>query len=233
MVSELLESRYNLSRLSREVARIRFSSCEQKSTPSKTKQVIGTQQGKTQFCKLPFQNQAEHEEKNSVHWRHPRQRRPDPVQFGSESTSPQSQRTTGPIQPDLGNVFPQELKSAESFLAGNNQTKRSQNVKQSAVKEKRSKKALTSVGCLQFRDAMLKWHWIPTCKRRSHFWDGSTLQSQLASHPIHQSLMRRTDECNDSSSCNVKIKLKYITVPGGWKRTKESPNQERSVGKQA
>jgi hypothetical protein len=31
-----------------------------------------------------------------------------------------------------------------------------QNVKQSIVKAKRSKKALTSVGCLQFRDAMLK-----------------------------------------------------------------------------
>jgi hypothetical protein len=90
-----------------------------------------------------------------VHWRHPRQRRPDPVQFGSESTS-QSQRAAGPIQPDLGNVFPQELKSAESFLAGDNQTKRGQNVKQSAVKAKRSKKALTSVGRLQFRDAMLK-----------------------------------------------------------------------------
>jgi hypothetical protein len=45
--------------------------------------------------------------------------------------------------------------------------------------------------------------------------------------------MRRTDECNDSSSCNVKIKLKYITVPGGWKRTKESPNQGRPVDKLA
>jgi hypothetical protein len=102
-------------------------------------------------------------------------RRPDPVQFGSESTSPQSQCTAGPIQPDLGNVFPQELKYAESFLAGDNQTKRGQNVKQSTVKAKRSKKALTSVGCLQFRNAMSKWHWIPTYKRRSYFGDGSTL----------------------------------------------------------
>jgi hypothetical protein len=91
-----------------------------------------------------------------VHWRHPRQRRPDLVQFGSESISPRSQHTAGPIQPDLGNVFPQELKSAESFLAKDNQTKRGQKVKQSTVKAKRSKKALTSVGCLQFRDAMLK-----------------------------------------------------------------------------
>jgi hypothetical protein len=156
MVSELLESRYNLSRLSREATRIRFSSCKQKSTPSKTKQVIETQQGKAQFCKSPFQNQAEHEEKNSVHWRHPKQQRLDPVQFGSKSTSPRSQHTAGPIQPDLGNVFPQELKSAESFLARDNQTERGQNVKQSTVKAKRSKKALTSVGCLQFRDAMLK-----------------------------------------------------------------------------
>src|SRR5688500_14375902 len=45
--------------------------------------------------------------------------------------------------------------------------------------------------------------------------------------------MRKTDECNDNSSYNVKIKLKYITVPGGWKRTKGSPNQERSVDNQA
>jgi hypothetical protein len=156
MVSELLESRYNLSRLSREAARIRFSSFEQKSTPSKTKQVIGTQQDKAQFCKLPFQNRAEHEEKNSVHWRHPRQQRLDPVQFGSKSTSPQSQCTAEPIQPDLGNFFPQELKFAESFLARDNQTKRGQKVKQSTTKAKRIKKALTSVGCLQFRDAMLK-----------------------------------------------------------------------------
>jgi hypothetical protein len=91
-----------------------------------------------------------------VHWRHPRQQRPDPVQSGSESTFPQSQCTAGPIQPDLGNVFPQEWKSVESFLAGDNQTKRGQNVKQSTVKTKRSKKALTSVGRLQFRDTMLK-----------------------------------------------------------------------------
>src|SRR5688572_21188562 len=112
MVSELLESQYNLSRLSREAARIRFSSCKQKSTSSKTKQVIGAQQGKAQFHKSPFQNLAEREEKNSVHWRHLRQRRSDPVQSGSESTFPQSQCTVGPIQPDLGNVFPQEWKSA-------------------------------------------------------------------------------------------------------------------------
>jgi hypothetical protein len=92
-----------------------------------------------------------------VHWRHPRQRRPDPVQFGFENTFPQSQRTAGPIQLGLGNVFPQELKSAESFLAGDNQTKRGQNVKQSTVKAKGSKrKALTSVDRLQFRDTMLK-----------------------------------------------------------------------------
>jgi hypothetical protein len=156
MVSELLESRYNLSRLSQEAARIRFSSCEQKSTPSKTKQVIGAQQGKAQSCKLPFQNRAEHEEKNSEHWRHPKQQRLDLVQFGSESTSPRSQHTAGPIQPDLGNVFPQELKFAESFLARDNQIKWGQKVKQFTVKAKRSKKALTSVGCLQFRDAMLK-----------------------------------------------------------------------------
>jgi hypothetical protein len=156
MVSELLESRYNLSRLSREAARIRFSSYEQESAPSKTKQVIGAQQGKAQFCKLPFQNQAEHEEKNSGHWRHPRQRRLDPVQFGPESTSPQSQCTAEPIQPDLGSVFPQELKSAESLLARENQTKWGQKVRQSTAKAERSKKALTSVGCLQFRDATLK-----------------------------------------------------------------------------
>jgi hypothetical protein len=97
-----------------------------------------------------------HEEKNSGHWHHPRQRRPDPVQFGSESTSPRSQHTAGPFQPDLENVFPQELKYAESFLARNNQIKWGQKVRQSTAKAKRSKKALTGVGRLQFRDAMLK-----------------------------------------------------------------------------
>jgi hypothetical protein len=45
--------------------------------------------------------------------------------------------------------------------------------------------------------------------------------------------MRRTDEGNDSSSCSIKIKLKYITVPGGWKRTKGSPNHERSIDNRA
>jgi hypothetical protein len=88
-----------------------------------------------------------------VHWRHPRQRRPDPVLCGSESTSPQSQCTAGPIQPDLGNVFPQELKSAESFLAGDNQTKRGQNVKQSTAKAKRSKKGTNQ-------------RWLPPIQRR-------------------------------------------------------------------
>jgi hypothetical protein len=120
---------------------IRFSSCGQKSTPSKTKQVIRTQQGKAQFYKLPSQNRAEHEEKNSGHWRHPRRRRLDSVQFGSESTSPRSQCTAEPIQPDLGNVFPQELKSAESFLARDNQTKWGRKVKQSTAKAKRSKES--------------------------------------------------------------------------------------------
>ena len=42
----------------------------------------------------------------------------------------------------------------------------------------------------------------------------------------------RTDECDDSNLGNVKVKLKYSTVPGGWRRTKGSPNQERSVDKQ-
>jgi hypothetical protein len=35
MVSELLESRYSLSRLSRDAARALFSSCKQESTPFK------------------------------------------------------------------------------------------------------------------------------------------------------------------------------------------------------
>jgi hypothetical protein len=30
-----------------------------------------------------------------------------------------------------------------------------------------------------------------------------------------------------------KAKLKYITVPRGWKRMKGSPNQERSIDNQA
>jgi hypothetical protein len=69
-------------------------------------------------------------------------------------------------------------------------------------------------------------------KRRSDFWDESTLRSQLTGHPIHQSLIRRTDEHNDKSSYNIKIKLKYSTIPGGWKRTKGSPNQEKSANNQ-
>jgi hypothetical protein len=45
--------------------------------------------------------------------------------------------------------------------------------------------------------------------------------------------MRGTNEYNDGSSYNVKIKLKCSTIPGGWKRMKEPPSQERSVDKQA
>jgi hypothetical protein len=39
----------------------------------------------------------------------------------------------------------------------------------------------------------------------------------------------RTDECNDSSSYGVKVRLEYITVPGDWRRTKGLPNRERSI----
>jgi hypothetical protein len=92
-----------------------------------------------------------------VHWHHLRQPRPELDRSDFESTFPRSQRTARPIQPDLGNVFPQEWKSAESYLARDNQTRRGQNVKQSTVMTKRSKKKeLTSVGRLQFRDTMLK-----------------------------------------------------------------------------
>jgi hypothetical protein len=84
---------------------------------------MAAQQGKAQFHKSPFQSRAEHEEKNSVHWRNLKQRKPDPTQPDSESTFPQSQSTAGPIQPDLGNVFLEEWKSAESCLTGDNQTK--------------------------------------------------------------------------------------------------------------
>jgi hypothetical protein len=58
-----------------------------------------------------------------VHWRHLRQRRPNLAQSDFESTFPQSQCIAGPVQPDLGNVFLQEWKSAESYLAGDNQIK--------------------------------------------------------------------------------------------------------------
>jgi hypothetical protein len=44
--------------------------------------------------------------------------------------------------------------------------------------------------------------------------------------------MRKTDEYDDNSLSNVKVKSKYITVPGGWRRMKGSPNQERLVDKQ-
>jgi hypothetical protein len=52
----------------------------------------------------------------------------------------QHQHTAGPIQPDLGNVFPQELKSAESLLARDNQTKRGQKVKQVHSEDKEKQK---------------------------------------------------------------------------------------------
>jgi hypothetical protein len=55
------------------------------------------------------------------------------------------------------------------------------------------------------------------------------LQPQLTSHPVHQCLILRTDECNDSSSYGVKVRLEYITVPGDWRRTKGLPNRERSI----
>jgi hypothetical protein len=164
-----------------------------------------------------------------VHWRHLKQRRPDLVQSGSESTFPQSQCIAGPIQPDLGNVFPQEWKSAESFLVGDNQTKRGSECKAVHSEDKEKQKSTNQ-------------RWSPPIQRHdvevtldSNMQEMKLLLGQkhpvtsLACHPIHQSLMRRTDECNDSSSCNVKIKLKYITVPGGWKRTNGSPNQERSI----
>ncbi|OIF92942.1 hypothetical protein A7M93_20000 [Acinetobacter baumannii] len=87
-----------------------------------------------------------------MHWRHLRQRRPDPAQSGSESTFPQSQCTDGSIQPDLGNVFPQEWKSAESFLAGDNQTKRGQNVRQFNNEGKEKQKSTNQ-------------HWSPPSQR--------------------------------------------------------------------
>jgi hypothetical protein len=62
MVNELLESRYSLSRLSREATRARFSSYKQESAPSNIKQAIGTQQYKAPFQKSPSPNQAEREE---------------------------------------------------------------------------------------------------------------------------------------------------------------------------
>jgi hypothetical protein len=58
-----------------------------------------------------------------VHWRHPKQQRPEPVQSGFENTFLQNQSTAGPVQPDLENVFLQEWKSTESYLAGDNQIK--------------------------------------------------------------------------------------------------------------
>jgi hypothetical protein len=58
-----------------------------------------------------------------VIWGHLRQQRPELVQSGFENTFLQSQSTAGPVQPDLENVFLQEWKSSESYLAGDNQTK--------------------------------------------------------------------------------------------------------------
>jgi hypothetical protein len=59
-----------------------------------------------------------------VHWRHLGQQRPRLVQSGFENTLLQNRSTAGPAQPDLENVFLQEWKFAESYLAGDNQTKR-------------------------------------------------------------------------------------------------------------
>jgi hypothetical protein len=58
-----------------------------------------------------------------MHWRHLGQQRLELVQSGFENTFLQNQSTAGPVQPDLKNVFLQEWKSAESYLAGDNQTK--------------------------------------------------------------------------------------------------------------
>jgi hypothetical protein len=88
-----------------------------------------------------------------VHWRHPRQRRPDPVQFGSESTFPQNRYIAGPIQPDLGNAFPQELKSAELFLAGDNQTKKGSEYKAVHSEGKEKQKSTNQ-------------RWLPPIQRR-------------------------------------------------------------------
>jgi hypothetical protein len=49
MVNELPASRYSLSRLSREVARARFSSCRQESVSPNVEQAIRTQQTKPRF----------------------------------------------------------------------------------------------------------------------------------------------------------------------------------------
>jgi hypothetical protein len=59
MVNELLESRYSLSRLSREVTRAHFSSCKQELASSNVKQAIRTWRNKAWIHKSPFQNQAE------------------------------------------------------------------------------------------------------------------------------------------------------------------------------
>jgi hypothetical protein len=39
----------------------------------------------------------------------------------------------------------------------------------------------------------------------------------------------RADECKDSSSSGVKVKLEYILVPGGWRRMRGLPNHEKSI----
>jgi hypothetical protein len=124
------------------------------------------------------------------------------------------------------------LKSVESFLARDNQTKRGQKVKQSTAKAKRSKKGTNQ-------------RWLPPIQRRDV---EVTLDSNMQeTKPLlgrkHPAILagwpsrppkpdEETEEGDDSSSYNVKIKLKHITIPGGWKRTKGSPNQRRSVDKQ-
>jgi hypothetical protein len=87
-----------------------------------------------------------------VHWRHLGQQRPGLVQSGFENTFLPNQNTAGQVQPDLENVFLQEWKSTESYLAGVNQTKRGQNVRQFNNEDKEKQKSTNQ-------------HWSPPSQR--------------------------------------------------------------------
>jgi hypothetical protein len=87
-----------------------------------------------------------------VHWHHLRQQRPGLVQSGFENTFLQNQSTAGPAQPDLKNVFLQKWKFVESYIAGDNQTEKGQNVRQFNNEDKKKQKSTNQ-------------HWSPPSQR--------------------------------------------------------------------
>jgi hypothetical protein len=66
-------------------------------------------------------------------------------------------------------------------------------------------------------------------QRQSSFWDRGTPQFQLAGHPVHYCLTLRTDEYNNSSLPEIKVRPEETKLPGGWRRTRELPSRGKST----